>query len=528
MPINLKNRIWIAVYMLCFFLFGILSNAHLNYPFELSSNIVFSIAIVVWVMNAQRRIVNRRVRLGMLIIGAMMLFWIILRGCKYVFFMPSDTAGRYLWYLYYIPMTGIPLISFHASLRMRTSANAHFNHKVRWLYLPWALLVLGILTNDFHQQAFIFYNGIANWETEYLHGWLYVTAVLWVFVLLIANFIFMLGVCTLTIGRKYAFIPLIAPIVSLGYFMSYPRLANFMQLPEMFCFMMMGFWEGCIQIGFIPSSSGHLEFLEHSGLPIQLVNNKDRVVYKSKGSEVWPEGYRQSASRSADFILHQHPIPGGHVYWEQDISRINRLEEKLQETNQRLSEESDLLQAENRLKEELAQITVQNRIYERIEKSVTAQSERIEKLVEGAMANPDLFAVNMSLASFYTVYIKRKANLALHANQNSTLSVQELMMSIRESLDYLAHCGVACAVDGNSDAFVDSTTIIKIYDTFESAVEAALPGLSGLMVRVEESDEALTLRMTMEHPTTISPAQEVTVEDDTAYIKFSFRKDGDV
>ena len=81
--------------------------------------------------------------------------------------------------------------------------------------------------------------------------------------------------------------------------------------------------------------------------------------------------------------------------------------------------------------------------------------------------------------------------------ENNQQPAEELTHCIRESLTYLTQYGVACALHQEGKGSVRSCDAQTAYDFFEDCLEAALPSLSALMVRVE-CGERFSVRLMME------------------------------
>ena len=75
--------------------------------------------------------------------------------------------------------------------------------------------------------------------------------------------------------------------------------------------------------------------------------------------------------------------------------------------------------------------------------------------------------------------------------------MDELAHCIREPLTYLTQYGAVCALHQEGKGSVRSCDAQTVYDFFEDCLEAALPSLSALMVRVECS-ERFSIRLMME------------------------------
>lgn len=124
--------------------------------------IIFSGLIIGWGVSVSYRIVQKNIRICLVISAALMLLWMALRAIKYNSPADINTYGRYLWYSYYIAMVFLPLMMFFATLNIGKPENT--NNRKYLLIIPAAVLVLLVMTNDFHQLAFVFEPDFHNWN----------------------------------------------------------------------------------------------------------------------------------------------------------------------------------------------------------------------------------------------------------------------------------------------------------------------------------------------------------------------------
>ena len=104
---------------------------------------------------------------------------------------------------------------------------------------------------------------------------------------------------------------------------------------------------------------------------------------------------------------------------------------------------------------------------------------------------------NLKQVCLLGAYVKRRVNLALICDKKSAVPVDELAHCIRESLTYLTQYGAVCALHQEGKGSVSSRSVQTAYDFFEDCLEAALPTLGALMVRVECS-ERFSIRLMLE------------------------------
>ena len=467
----------------------------------LLTNLIYIGLAMAWGFSISRRILHCDDRRWLLLGCAMTVLWLFLRTVKYRFFS-DDTVTRYLWYLYYVPQILAPLFSLFAALQLGRREGDAFSRRWYLLFIPAALLIDGILSNDLHQLAFCAAPGAATLQADYTHGWMYYLAMTWIVGLLLATGIIVYRKCRISESRRYAWVPLCAFLSGIVLCaLSFANTYTFHKMPECFCLTFAAFWESCLQVGLIPTNGYYRYFFSESTVAAQIVDGQGRPVYRAQNAPDLTAGQLDAAAReaillNADTRLQSAPVQDGRVYWVEDISKINRIQAQLAEINARLSEENELIQAENELKRQRAQIEEKNRLMDEMIALVQPQLLQINRLLEEENAQA-LNIQNLKQVCLLGAYVKRRVNLALICDQKTVVPVDELAHCIRESLTYLTQYGAVCALHQEGKGSVRSCDAQTAYDFFEDCLEAALPSLSALMVRVECS-ERFSIRLMME------------------------------
>ena len=462
----------------------------------LLTNLIYIGLAMAWGFSISRRTLHRDDRRWLLLGCAMAVLWLFLRAVKYRFFS-DDTITRHLWYLYYVPQIFATLFSLFAALQLGRREGDALSRKWYLLFIPAVLLIGGVLTNDLHQLVFRAVPGAATLEADYTHGWMYYLAMTWIVGLLLATGIIVYRKCRVSESRRYAWIPL---CVFLGGFalcaLSFANTYTFHKMPECFCLTFAAFWESCLQVGLLPTNGHYRFFFSESTVAAQILNGRGEPVYRAKNApNLTPDQLEAAACESillnADTRLQSAPVQDGRVYWLEDISKINRIQAQLAEINARLSEENELIQAENELKRQRAQIEEQNRLMDAMLSLVQPQLLAINRLLS------DKSAQSLKHICILGAYVKRRVNLALICDKKMVVPVDELAHCIRESLTYLTQYGAVCALHQEGRGSVSSREAQTAYDFFEDCLEAALPSLSALMVRLE-CGERFSIRLMLE------------------------------
>ncbi len=450
----------------------------------LLTNLIYIGLAMGWGFSISRRILHRSDRRYLLLGCAMTVLWLFLRAVKYRFFRDDDVT-RYLWYLYYVPQILAPLFSLYAALQVGRREGDAFSSRWFLLFIPAALLIGGVLTNDLHQMAFRALPGAAALDEDYAHGWVYFLAMAWIVALLLTTGIIVYRKCRVSESRRYAWAPLCAFLGGLALCsLSFANIYTFHKIPECFCLTFAAFWESCLQVGLLPSNGHYRCFFSESTIAAQIVDGRGQPVYRAKNAPDLTPGQLDAAAREAvlldaDTRLQSAPVRDGRVYWVEDVSRVNRIRAQLAEVNAQLAEENELIQAENELKRQRAQTEEKNRLMDAMIALVRPQMHQINRILEEESVQ------SLKRVCLLGAYIKRRVNLALICEKKAAVPADELAHCIRESLIYLTQYGAVCALHQEGKGDIGSRDAQTAYDFFEDCLEAALPTLSALMVRVE-------------------------------------------
>ena len=137
-----------------------------------------------WGISLYNRTVHPQVRRLLLNVDLLMLFWILVRTLRFQLNTPPG-MDRMLGYLYYAPMLGIPVLCVQLVLTVDRSERYRLSAWARMLWLPSAVLLELVLTNDLHQQVFRLQQ---PWNENYQYGWLFGLVVGWIVICILLAF----------------------------------------------------------------------------------------------------------------------------------------------------------------------------------------------------------------------------------------------------------------------------------------------------------------------------------------------------
>lgn len=464
--------------------------------------IIFSGLIIGWGVSVAYRIVQKNIRICLVISAALMLLWMALRAIKYNSPADINTYGRYLWYSYYIAMVFLPLMMFFAMLNIGKPENT--NNRKYLLIIPAAVLVLLVMTNDFHQLAFVFEPDFHNWNKQYSYGPVYYVIAVWIFILVLSSIVLSINRCRISATRKKLWIPIVIILVAIIYTLwnnlnhGYSGLRIY-NVPEVFCFASIALWESLIQIGLVPSNTGYGDFFNASNLNTLIFDNEGNVKYRSKNAtNVSKDVVLQNGNSvviDENIILKKHDIKGGKAVWTEDISAINRINRELSEVKEQISEYNVILKSEAELKKRRAAVTEQNKLYDSITEFIRPQLCDLENILKNIENNRGDISVNYAGACVVNVYIKRISNLLIMAKSRKMLNAFELENSIRELAEYIYVYGISCSFFSNVSGEISAEKTIALFKFIGIFIRHIMNCTDALLFNLKVHDRFIDLKI---------------------------------
>ena len=459
-------------------------------------------------------------------IASLMITLMVLRVLKYGGFSQIDIVSRHLWYLYYLPVLFIPYFLLVTSL-----SNYYETHKkgvlIACAFTGAISLILAVFIslNDFHQTAFKFNEGFVNWDSDYSHGITYYIVLVYVALQYIASFVVFFRQCQIAKGRRYSYISLIPLILGFAYMLLYifnltPKYKGYSilcEFPETLCFMIGGYIFSLISLRIIPSNRNYGNMFLHMSLPAFITDRSNKVVYQNTDSELIKD-VKEEQMVVDNYLYQNTAIPGGKITWISDISDLNAIYQELSELNDRLKEEEQLNLLTSNLKEEQLAILEKDKLYDGIAKDVFDESSKIMELSREIKKDMSLFDKNMPIILLLSIYIKRFANLKLLSEEKQEVELNELYLSINETLRYLEKIGIKTALVGECKGTYSSTKISEAYTFIGKTIINNLDNISGVTVLFNDAYllkiniEGIDLKINEFSYTSISK------EDDVTYI----------
>ena len=455
-----------------------------------------------WCMTLQIRIINAQVRHRLVAVGVLMAFWLTAKVIKYEFIASRFFwLGRYIWYSYYIPMILIPLMGFFIIDHIGKPEGYRNPRWMNSLYLPAFVILAGIFTNDLHQLAFTFPQGIEWYDSIYGYGPIFFLAMAW-FVLLGIYFVIMLLKKSRVPGRKgMQKLPALIMGGAVIFWILYCLgIFRDVDLTVADCLIISLLLESAIQSGLIPSNTHYHELFRASTVAAQIVDRDYRVCFASSSAMRLTEAEMKQIGtqpiKSGNVILHAKPVKAGFVLWQDDVTAMNEMMEQLQKVQLQLGRENELLQKELKLKEQQAQLEEKKRIYDRITEDTAPKLRKMEQLLEEA-SDPEVSRVAMTGMCVIGSYLKRRSNLLLLSEECPIIPAREMEYCLWESLQNLQMGDVYTLLDAKCEGSLRMEYVIAAYDFYEDVVERLLEKMNAMIVHISCSQQTLKMRLQM-------------------------------
>ena len=327
-----------------------------------------------WGISLYNRTVHPQVRRLLLNVDLLMLFWILVRTLRFQLNTPPG-MDRMLGYLYYAPMLGIPVLCVQLVLTVDRSERYRLSAWARMLWLPSAVLLELVLTNDLHQQVFRLQQ---PWNENYQYGWLFGLVVGWIVICILLAF----GIIAHKSRnpRILRRLPLPAiPLVLLGvyavlYGLHIPLIQQFLgDMTIVHCLMTAASLEGGLRCGLIQSNTGYEELLRVTSLAVQLVDWQGNVYCCSENGRMVDRRELQAAMHGTvrldeHTLLRSAPVQGGYVMWQTDITELVENMERLKENRTELAERNYLEQQNYEAERKTNALREKNRLYDLLQR----------------------------------------------------------------------------------------------------------------------------------------------------------------
>ena len=460
-----------------------------------------------WVIYLNKHVVQKKMRQYLTAIGCLMVCWFFLRTVKYHILL-DPLGGHICWYLYYIPMILIPTFGLSATLLMDGEEKKTTKWITGTLLFFSVVLIVCVLTNDFHQQVFRFEGPVPYSDKNYSYGILFMLIQLWIIACLVIMEILLVKKSRIP-DRKRFWLPVIPGLLLLGW-----NIANLLRLPfiktfagdmtAICCLLMAAIFQGCILCGLIQTNSRYFELFQATGgLDAEITDDSFRRYYFSGEFPELSKDLRdsiiaKSSVQERGIRINHLPVKGGHLFWSEDISVLLDQYQDIQEQQEELTARNQLLRKTYKKEADRRKLEEQNRLLNIIQSQTSRQYELLSHYMEKLEQTDSREEYELILSKIVVVgtYLKRWKNLMLtrYSSREDSLTMADLKQSLAESCENLKLCEIKAAYFvQDKEKQLRADDVLKCYDFFEWLVEQLFDVMNSVFFRVTHIEEKLQI-----------------------------------
>lgn len=478
-----------------------------------------------WGVSVSRRIIQKHTKWYMVTTAMLMVLWFTLRTLK--FHVVNDpTAQRLLWYMYYIPMLMLPVFILFTSISLRKSENYRLPTVIKLFALPAAVFVILVLTNDMHELVFLFMrdseNMIPLYDMPYSYGLCYWIMQLWNGMVVLMSLVIMIEKCRSPKLGRPKLLPLIPAMLMLVYGALYVYGAAWLRvilgdMTAVNCLLCMLMLEACIGCRLIPSNTGHSDMFEVCSIDAKITDSDLNVRYDSDEKNMPARELLSQAATGGyvrydrDTLIKGKSIPGGYIFWREDIKDLIDVMEQLEITRNALARKNEIERKKLETERNVSSLREHNRLYDLISSNTERQRGLLLELFEeyknecaADCADDARKRELLARAAVIGAYIKRKGNLLFLRQQSAYMPAAELRHAIEETFSNLELTGTECGLmmnkknkwaerDKENDTEAQSLLMniddaMRAYHMLERMIEMSFGRLDSVYVVIRESD----------------------------------------
>lgn len=480
--------------------------------------LVAAIAFSIWGVLVYLRCLDYVLRRRLVAVATICALWMIEVILKYKSFTPF--YATILWYLYYVPMTLVPLLYQLCGLRLAGLEQHRAGRRYRTVLWIAAILLIGfVLTNDFHQQVFHFDRSSDTWSNDYTYGWGYFAVLIWTAFNFVAFFILVGRSASFRIQRfsgTAALVLLGGAFFAISYALRVPW-AWKLNFSLVYCVLCVVTLEICLDCGVIPSYHDIAGIFDTLPLDLKVLTRDLQEVYATPVSKPIPAGVREelraqelghshafAVVSNPDVMYRSFPLLGGSALLAQDVSEVNELNRELAHRRMELQRQNELLTADYDLKAHLADQEAEALLVKDVDQALARALGEMYGLLSSLPPLTDEASSHeryrmLQCAKMYVAYCKRKGSLTLAQHGESGFDRDRIQLIANELASDLRTIDVDCASIIAIRRPMHASAVSALYDcVYDFAFFAYTTDHPALMYHLSDHDScSVELRATL-------------------------------
>lgn len=457
---------------------------------------VYMFLLFSWQHTITTKITQKSMRSHLTAQNVVSILYLTVRFVQDAFLYTDISWMRFTGYFINIAAVFIPLFGLYGAFYLGRSEDYRISKKWYLLLIPACFLSVMALTNDLHH--FLYY--IVPEEPQpnlYFHPYIGTYLIYLWGLWMIGHQVYVIyqrNGTTKSDPLYRKLIPFYEPILLFLFSIPYAATAyvvrfELVEYSAGLIFILVLCWELYILTGLIPVNTQYEEVFRRSTVAMQILSpDGERIAVSENAADITPvilESLKQNQhfSVTEDVIMHLHQIPDGYLVWQTDLSQINRALRELQRLNAELEEKRDLLAQEIRIQSDEASIQARNDIYDSLSSEVAGQLALMEKILSKESLSSD----DWNRICLIGTYIKRFCNLRLTYQEQQTIPIGDLAISLQDMAKCMKNLEIRTSLDFCPTSNLEPALILLIMKTLEEILEEADFCLTSVAIRISDT-----------------------------------------
>lgn len=457
---------------------------------------VYMLLLFGWQHTITTKIMQKSMRGHLTAQNIVSILYLTVRFIQDAFLYVNVPWMRFTGYFINIAAIFIPLFGLYGAFYLGRSEDYRISKKWYLLLIPACFLSMLALTDDLHH--FLYY--IVPEEPQpnlYFHPYIGTYIIhIWALGMIAYQvyFIYQRNGTAKSDPFYRKLVPFYEPILLFLFSIPYAATAyvvrfELVEYSAGLIFILVLCWELYILAGLIPVNTQYEEVFRRSTVAMQILSpNGETIAVSENAADITPvilESLKQNQhfSVTEDVIMHLHQIPNGYMVWQTDLSQIHQALRELQRLNAELEEKQDLLAQEIRIQSDETSIQVRNDIYDSLSSEVAGQLA----LIEEVLSKEALSSEDWNRVCLIGTYIKRFCNLRLTYQEQQTIPMGDLALSLQDMAKCIKNLGIWTSLDFCPTSNLEPELILFIMKTLEAILEEADFCLTSVAIQISDT-----------------------------------------
>lgn len=434
--------------------------------------LLFAIFFTMWTIRLYYKLYDNKTRRYILFIGILIVFWMLIRIIRGVTI--DINIERICWYLYYLPLIFIPTLFYVCSNSLLSKMNK--TRKI-FIYLISSILLILVLTNDFHELVFKFNNGI-YFRNDYNHYVGYYLIFIWIFYLFGGGMI-KLAINRLKIKKDLkVFLPLIVLLLGLIYTYLYILDVPYIRETNMSIvnsvLICLGI-ELAFYLDLIPNNKKYIQKFFNSNLDMAIISLDGKTKYTTCSFKVIPNFILDDIKNNKVKQIYQKKNivydikenKDSYVILRKDLTNIFKLKEEMLKQQKELLKQQESMKLEEKTERELYEIKIRKDTINRVEKKLEEKRLEAKKI----LMKDDIKREDLEKVKRIIIYSKKKSMLIISEMNNEIYNEESIKILLNELIVGMSSLNIEGLVVVKNKMNIKGRIMSYLYDIVYELIE---------------------------------------------------------